>query len=239
MPIPAVPVAPPSANGDSGSSWLAAAHFSITKFLSAMRLEYLLLILPGLVALSRRQRGLCRVLLLTILAWLALTTLQLRLSGFLSTRHMMVPIALLLPVAGAGMTVLWNKGTWWRVLVVLTMLESVEVAQRSYHDNHKPRLESLAWIEAHSEPDQLFGTHRQRDGWYARRVPLIVELPVHTEHMAANMRKYDVPWLAFDLDKLQALQPEWLEQELLIEQARFGTGDETVVIYAPDFDRPR
>lgn len=242
MPIPAVPIAPLSANGDPaapGFSWLAAAHLSITKFLRAMRLEYLLLILPGLLALSRRQRGLCRVLLLTILAWLALTTLQLRLSGFLSTRHMMVPIALLLPVAGIGMTVLWKRGTWWRVLVLLTMLESVEVAQRSYHDNHKPRLESLAWIEAHSEPDQLFGTHRQRDGWYARRVPLIVELPVHTEHMAANMRKHDVPWLAFDLDKLQALQPEWLEQELLIEQVRFGTGDETVVIYAPDFDRTR
>jgi len=242
MPIPVVPAAPPSANSAPpapGFSWLAAAHLSMTKFLRAIRLEYLLLILPGLVALGRRHRGLCRVLLLTILAWLALTILQLRLSGFLSTRHMMVPIALLLPVAGAGMTVLWHSGTWWRVLVVLTMLESVEVAQRSYHDNHKPRLESLAWIEAHSQPDQLFGTHRQRDGWYARRVPLIVELPVRTEDMAAKMRVHDVPWLAFDLDKLEALQPEWLEQELLIEQARFGTGDETVVIYAPDFDRPR
>jgi 4-amino-4-deoxy-L-arabinose transferase-like glycosyltransferase len=233
---------PPPATADDdpaapGFGWVGAAHHSMKKFLSAIRLEYLLLIVPGLLTLRRRRRQLCAVLLLTIAAWLAITTLQLRLSGFLSTRHMMVPIALLLPVAGAGMASLWSKGLAWRVLVALTVIETLEVAQRDYHSNHRPRLESLAWIEQHSEPEQLFGTHRQRDGWYARRVPMIVELPVFTEHMAANMRVYDVPWLAFDLDKLQALQPEWLEQELLIEQVRFGEGDETVVIYAPDFDR--
>ena len=82
--------------------------------------------------------------MLTYLAWLAVPTWQLRLSGFLSTRHMMIPIALLLPVAGAGLVALWGKGLVWRVLVVLALLEPIEVAARDYHSNHLPRLAALS-----------------------------------------------------------------------------------------------
>ena len=223
----------------AGFDGVAAINISLTKFVRALRLEYLLLIIPGLIALGRRRPGLCALVLFTVAAWLAVTTQQLRLSGFLSTRHMMIPIALLLPVAGAGLVALWGKGLAWRILVVLALLAPIEVAARDYHHNHLPRLAALAWIEEHSEPEQLFGTHRQRDGYYAQRVPLIVELPVRTKNMAANCRVYDVPWLAFDLDKLTALQPEWIEQGLISEAVRFGEGDETVVVYAPEFDGPR
>ncbi|MFT7464345.1 MAG: 4-amino-4-deoxy-L-arabinose transferase-like glycosyltransferase [Pseudohongiellaceae bacterium] len=228
-----------SAVAPSPFDWGAAINHSLNQFVRALRLEYLLFIVPGLMALGRRRPGLCALLCLTIVAWLAVTTMQLRLSGFLSTRHMMIPLTLLLPVAGAGLVSLWNKNRFWRVLVVLALLEPVEVAARDYHGNHVPRLAALAWIQEHSEPQQLFATHRQRDGYYAQRVPLIVELPVKTANMAANCRVYDVPWMAFDLDKLNALQPEWLEQGLIQEELRFGVGDETVVVFAPAFDGPR
>jgi len=234
--------------GDAGAredepSALDSTRESVRELLRTLRLELLLLSVPGLVAL-RRQDPFAVVALLALLAvYTALIAVHHHRNGYISNRHMMIPVVMLAPLSGAGWLTLWHaRPPWWRntlrVLLVLSLLTMTLTGIRPRREYNGNRLEALAWIGSHSAPEQRFGTHRRRDGWYAGRPVVLVELPYDPHDLARKVERHDVSYVLMDLEDVADEMPELLAPGAtagLTEVRRFeadGLG-ETVVVFAP------
>ena len=214
---------------------LEGLHESSYQLVSAMRLETVLLVLPGLVLLLRRcwRTGLAALAMLAV--WLAITSVQVSRNHFLVHRHMIVPVTLMLPVAGAGFAWFWSRGTALRTLAVLALVVGVVNGTREQRASSLPRLDALTWVAEHTLPGRTVVSHRQRDGWYARRRVITAQLPVYENLLKKRMQEYDAAYAVFGLDDVQLHLAHWLEQGLLAEVARFGDGEDTVVVLEPHF----
>lgn len=214
---------------------VSALNASLIRFIGAARLEFLLLVLPGLMLLRHMRPRLLAGLLVLVLGWILVAAVQVHRSHFLVNRHMILPIALLLPVAGAGVCVLWHKNRWCRALATVALLVGAVAGTRAERSQHEPLLEALTWVRAHSEPGQAFLTHRQRNGWYAQRVAITAQLPVAEAPLRNRLAQHSVSHLVYAVEDVQRYAPQWLVDQQILEVARFGEGEQTVAVYEPRF----
>ncbi len=221
----------PEARGD----WPRAVNESVRGWLAALRGELLLLLIPGVVVLVRRNRRLALGLLVVQLAWLGVTTWHLRSSDYITNRHYLLAQGMLLPVCGAGLIAMWRAHRVTQVLAVLALLVSGAAGTAPRREENGPRLEALAWVREHTTPDQLFATHRHRDGWYAERVAVSLRMPVHRRSLLRLLEEHDLPYLVLDEDKLEELQPDWLPDGDVVLVERFEGDGETVLVLRPSF----
>lgn len=205
-------------------------------FLHAARLDLLLLAVPGALVLWRRRRPMAVVLLGTTGTWLAVGVLQVMANGYLTNRHFLLGLLPLLPLAGLGVGFYaTSRRLWMRVLLGLVLVESLRAATDDQRQDKLPRLQALAWVAEHTEPEQWIFTHRHRDSWYAGRRAVATRMPVKQSSMVKRLRELDAPYLVYDLEDLERHQPGWLEKGWVVEVARFGEGDETVLVLEPAF----
>ncbi len=217
-------------------TWTAALEV-LEVFRVALREEALLCVLIGASVLARRRALLLLCLAALVAAWCAGATLQVAQNGYLSTRHMLVPALILLPLGGAGLRALWQAGRPGgaarrssRALAVLLVASMAASGARTRHTDHGPRLQALAWVVEHDPGGGRIGVHRRKDGWYARRPVLLVELPCRDEDLLRIADETGTRLLVLDLPEVAACAPHWLDGPDWIERARFGAGDEAVVV---------
>jgi 4-amino-4-deoxy-L-arabinose transferase-like glycosyltransferase len=213
----------------------SALNRAALQFVTASRLETLLLALPGLLLLLRERRKATLGGLIMVVGWIAVCTVQVHRSHFLVNRHMILAIVLLLPAAGVGLWRLSQNGRPWRVLGVLAIAVAAGAGTRAQRTHHAPRLEALTWVREHTTPDQYVVSHRQRDGWYAQRAAVTAQLPVYDQILRSRLAEFDVPYLVFRTARVESLEPHWLADGLVREVARFGEGEDTVAVYEPHF----
>lgn len=231
-PVAVVPLAvAPGSRGD----WGRAVNESLASYSSSLRVELILLIIPGFVVLFRRRRSLAFGALAVQVAWLAITCWHLRTNDYITNRHFQIAQGLLLPVAGAGLVVLWTSGRALQVAAVLILLVSCLAGTVQRRGENGPRLAALAWVKEHTTPAQHFATHRRRDGWYAQRTALSTRMPVKDRVFARYLAAADVPYLVFDVEKLEEDQPHWIPDGLVEVVQRFEDGGDAVYVLAPRF----
>jgi 4-amino-4-deoxy-L-arabinose transferase-like glycosyltransferase len=210
----------------------SALRQSLDTFVNTLREDTLVMALIGLFALWRWRRGTAVLLLLVCGAWIALSTYHLMQSTYLSARHIMAPMVLMLPLGGAGIAVAWSAAReqpWlrWglRVLVLLSLLAMLASGVRPRHEDHGPRLDALAWVAAQTEADERIGVHRRKDGWYAQRRVLVVTTPCDENDLLKKMERYGVRYLVFDAHRIARHMPHWLEGGPMRQVKDFSLSD--------------
>ncbi|MHC4846005.1 MAG: ArnT family glycosyltransferase [Planctomycetota bacterium] len=218
----------------------SALRQSLDTFVNTLREDTLVLALVGLVVLWRRRRGAATLLLAVCGVWIALTTYHLSQSTYLSARHIMAPMVLMLPLGGAGIAVAWNAAreqAWLRyglrLLVAAVLLAMLASGVRPRHEDHGPRLEALDWIQTQTAEGERIGVHRRKDGWYAQRRVLVVSTPTDEDDLFKKMARLDVTYLVFDVHRVERHMPHWLEGDGLAEVRRFGEAgqDGEVIVF--------
>jgi 4-amino-4-deoxy-L-arabinose transferase-like glycosyltransferase len=217
------------------SSWGPAASRSLALLAGAMRPEFGLLAILGCAALLRHRRRLGVGLMVALLGWLALTAVHLRANDYMSNRHSLMAMVMLVPVTGAGLLALWDWHLLTRMFAILCLLVGLASGVHDRRKGNEPRLQALAWVAENTQSQQGFATHRRRDGWYAGRFALVTRMPCRDIDLKRQLERRDIPYLVFDEHKLQRDQPKWLEQGLVEEVARFGENDDTVLVLSPRF----
>jgi 4-amino-4-deoxy-L-arabinose transferase-like glycosyltransferase len=230
--LPPLSVAPPP--GARGN-WGRALNESLKSYLSSLRIELLLLIIPGFITLFKKRRKLALGLVAVQLGWLAITCWHLRTNDYITNRHFLIAQGLLLPVAGAGLVALWTRGRILKTVAVLLLVVSFLAGTLQRRAENAPRLEALAWIKAHTSEDQHFATHRRRDGWYAERVAMSTRMPVKDAVFARHVAQHDMPYLVFDEIALEENQPNWIPDGLVEVVQRFEGEGDTVYVLTPHF----
>lgn len=187
----------------------------------------------GWPGLWRRRRGLALALLVVLGGWLALATLHQHASGYLNDRHMLAPAQLVLPLAGAGWLALWES-RWWRPVARLICLAIVALivvgAVKRRHPDQVARLEGLAFAKARTTAEQRVVVHRRKDGWYAGRPVIVLSLPCEDRELIDTMLREGAALLVLDEEVVRRTEPHWLDGTLFETLARFGEGDEAVVV---------
>lgn len=232
-PPPDVRVAPPPR-----PALLAALHASSVRLGFALRGETIVLVVPGLALLWQRRRRLALATLVLLAGWVAACALQVHKSHFLVNRHMILAVALALPLAGAGLARMWAGHVALRVLAILCLVVAAGAGTRAQREHHEPRLAALAWVQAHTSPAQAFVTHRQRDGFYAQRRAITAQIPVYDDILRSRLREHDAPYLVLNAADVAAHEPHWLANGLMVEVARFGEGEDAVAVYEQRFGPP-
>lgn len=198
-----------------------------------LRVDVLLLAALGWPALWRTRRGLALALLASLGGWLALMALHHQRSGYLADRYLLAPAQLLLPPAAAGWLALWHAPRLRplaRLLALLVVVALLLGAAKSRHADQAARLEALAFAAAHSPPGERLVVHRRKDGWYAGRPVLLLPLPCDEDDLLARLRRREAGLLVLDEDRVRRAAPGWLEDGRFETLARFGAGEETVVV---------
>lgn len=202
--------------------------------LSAARGDMLALALLGLPAFWRRRR-LLLAWLIVLLGWVALAFVHQHASGYINDRHILVAAIFVLPVAGGGYLALWNapRATVLMRVVCLMLIALVTTgAVKRRHPDQVPRLEALAFAREHTSPSERLVVHRRKDGWYASRPVVVLTLPCEDRDLLDTMRREHATLLVLDEADVRAAAPHWLDGSLFDTVARFGQGQETVVVLA-------
>ena len=203
--------------------------------LSAVRGDILALAALGLPAVWRRRRGLVFAWLVVLAGWFTLALLHQHASGYINDRHLLTAAILVLPVAGAGYLALWSapRATWLLRVVCLLLIALITTgAVKRRHPDQVPRLEALAFAREHSGPSDRLVVHRRKDGWYASRPVIVLTLPCEDRDLVDSMRREHATLLVLDEADVRAAAPQWLDGSLFDTVARFGQGQETVVVLA-------
>ncbi|MBM3985733.1 MAG: hypothetical protein FJ296_08630 [Planctomycetes bacterium] len=186
---------------------------------------------PAPPARARRLAG-----ALVLAAWVVAAAAHARASGYLGQQHMLGPVQLLFPAAGLGLLALWDAGRF-RVLArgaagVMVLLAAFGGVKDRHRDN-TARVNALALARVLTTPDQNIVVHRRKDGWYAQRRVVVVELPCRDEDLAATMARERSALLVLGADKLARDAPHWLDGSRFAEVGRFTLEDETVLVLRP------
>jgi len=202
--------------------------------LSAARGDILAFALLGLPAFWQRRR-LLLAWAIVLGGWLALAFLHQSASGYINDRHVLSAAILVLPVAGAGYLALWNapRGRLLlRVVCILLIALITTGAVKRRHPDQRPRLEALAFARDHTSPSDRLVVHRRKDGWYAGRPVVVLTLPCEDADLVDTMRREHAVLLVLDEADVRGAAPHWLDGSLFDTVARFGEGDESVVVLA-------
>ena len=232
---PASPALPLAARGVGTRSVVGLVAEVVRGFVHTLRGEAFVLALAGGCVLWRKRRALLLFLLGASAGWLAVLAVHLHVNGYLSNRHFITAIVPMLPLCGAGIAWFGEAVTWRRVVLALALFESVRASTWPQRDDKRPRLEALAWVREHTEPDQWFLTQRRRDGYYASRRAIVTNMPCRDDSTLKVLRQYDVAYAVFSLDSLEDHQPGWIDGERFEEVTRFEDTDETVLVLRPTF----
>jgi len=225
-----------STEAGNRGTWSRAVSESLKGYVAALRVELLLLIVPGLMALFRAHRRLALALIAIQLGWFAVTCWHLRTNDYITNRHFLIAHTVMLPVAGRGLLAFWQRGAALRVVAVLILIVATISGTQPRRDDNGPRLEALAWVREHTSPEQAFATHRRRDGFYAERVAITTRMPVDDKVFARRIALEDTPYLVYDEEYLERYQPDWVPQGLVHEVQRFeAEGGDTVLVLEPRF----
>ncbi|RKY20399.1 MAG: hypothetical protein DRQ55_07870 [Planctomycetota bacterium] len=216
-------------------SVMAALNGAARRLVVALRGETIVLLLPGLALLLRERRRATMAGLLMLALWVLVCAVQLQRSHFLTNRHMLLALALVLPAAGIGLLRMWRGKLPLRLLALLALIVAAGAGTRAQRTHHLPRIEALRWVTEHTSPEQYVVSHRQRDGWYAQRPAITAQLPVYDQILRSRLQEFDTPYLVLSVARLSATEPHWLSERLVHEVIRFGAGDETVAVYEPRF----
>ncbi len=226
----------PLAARDVGRRSVAALALEVLRgFVHTLRGEGLVLALAGGCVLWRRRRALLAFLLGASAGWLAVLSVHLHVNGYLSNRHFITAIVPMLPVCGAGIAWFGAAVTWRRIVLALALFESARASTWPQRDDKRPRLDALAWVREHTEPDAWFLTQRRRDGFYASRRAIVTNMPCRDDSTLKVLRAHDVAYAVFSLDSLEEHQPRWIDGERFEEVARFSDAGETVLVLRPTF----
>ncbi|HTE06617.1 MAG TPA: hypothetical protein VK824_10495 [Planctomycetota bacterium] len=220
----------------------------------ALRIDTAALALVGWLALRRRRPGLAALVVALVLAWWTVGGVHLWLSGALNARHTLLATVLLLPLAGAGLAALWTRAGAWiagiaattkapaaaragglalRAALVLVLAAQAGAGVRPRHAGSEARLEALAWAAAHTAPGERLAVHRRKDGFYAGRPVLEVHFPCTDVEFFNKLDVYGVALAVLDEERVLRAAPHWLTDGRLAERARFGHGDDTVLVLEP------
>lgn len=205
-------------------------------FASAARWDVIALAALGAALAWRERRRTLLAGLLVLAAWLAASALHARASGYLGQRHMLGPVQLLFPVAGLGLLALWETRRLRvpaRVVVGGIVLLAAFGGAKDRHRDDAARLRALELARGATTPDQALVVHRRKDGWYAQRPVVVVELPCRDEDLAATMARENAVLLVLEEDQLRRDAPHWLDGSRFAEVARFTAGDEVALVLQP------
>ncbi len=203
---------------------------------NALRRDGLVLLLCGLVPALRRRRGMVALWAVLLVAYLAICARHAA-HAHVSNRHLVPLIVLSFPWMGAGTLWLVRSGWPGRLLAGALLFTLAQAGARDYDADRGPRLQALQWVAEHGAPDRGIAVRRRRDGFYAQRHVLVVNLPCDDDVLVGRMRRYAVDYLVLGVERVQRDAPHWLDDTLFLERARFGDadgpGDEVVVLALP------
>ncbi len=206
------------------------------QLVSSARWDILVLALLGSAAAWRIGRAALLAGLAVLAAWVAAVTLHAWASGYLSQRHMLGPVQLLFPVAGAGLLAVWDA-TRWRAAARVSAVFAVALLAwggiKPRHNDDAARLAGLAMARTATTAEQSLVVHRRKDGWYAGRRVIVVELPCRDDELRATMARENAALLVLEEDQLLHDAPHWLDGTQFAEIGRFTVGDETVLVLRP------
>jgi hypothetical protein len=203
---------------------------------SAARWDVIVLAALGVALAWRGRRRALLAGLLVLAAWLAAAALHARASGYLGQRHMLGPVQLLFPAAGLGLLALWESRRLRAPARFIAGGIVVLAAFGGAKDRHRDdagRLRALELARGATTPDQALVVHRRKDGWYAQRPVVVVELPCRDEDLAATMARENAVLLVLEEDQLRRDAPHWLDGSRFAEVARFSAGDEVALVLQP------
>ena len=210
-------------------------RLAIEAFADVARADVLFFAALGLLPFLRGRRGLVYGGLSVVAGWIALLALHHHRSGYMDDRHLLPAALLVLPAAGAGWLMLWNAPrarTAARVvcLAVVALLAIGGVKPR--HVDERPLLAGLAFARDLTPEGQRIVVERRKEGWYAGRPVLLLELPCTDEALRAAMRREGAALVVLDEDSLRAAAPHWLDGSLFELLVRFREGRQSVVVLA-------
>jgi hypothetical protein len=203
---------------------------------SATRWDILLLAVLGAAVAWRTRSGALLAGALVLGMWVVAAAAHARASGYLGQRHMLGPVQLLFPAAGLGLLALWDAGRFRvaaRIAAGAVVLLAAFGGVKDRHRDDAARVNALALARVLTTPDQSIVVHRRKDGWYARRRVIVVELPCRDEDLAATMARERSTLLVLEADQLVRDAPHWLDGTRFAEVGRFTIEDETVLVLRP------
>jgi len=214
---------------DAGAHWEALREIAKTTK-SSFRPELLLLLLIGLWSLRGRPGTRGSFVLLVILTYFAAVYLLRFQSGYVSRRHVLVPMLLTLGYSAVGVEVLasafarwgrrWVQGApvWLpratSALVVLALCAlSVGKVLRAGDVLHTARRHAAEWLHAEGERGALVAASKRRDAYYAGGdfVPLRA---ASAGGFLAYLHEHRVRYVIAQADKYPGLAEAEARQEL-------------------------
>lgn len=232
----------------------APASFGVlaAAVVSTLRPEALLLVVVGVLARVRREPSGRSLFVAAMIGLYAVVLFGLLLTyGYLSRRHVLPPLTLLLGYAGAGAWVIIGAaGDQLRArgipparaaalatggLIALLVAIPLPKAWHDHRAEELPARRAAEWMRDHALVGGLLASNRLKHGWYAERQwhPLRYEGQLYS---AAQLRQYGVRWMLLERDLLdergRPAEPLSGRPPLqLVERHRVVDGERLVVVF--------
>ena len=96
-------------------------------------------------------------------------------------------------------------------LLGLMLIALVDTGSGGSRDEVDAHLAALSWVEQHTDPDDGIGVFKRRDGWYANRHVLLIDLPYPDDLLRGYMSAHRIGSLVVDHEHVEEDAPHWLE----------------------------
>ncbi len=219
----------------------------LEKTARTLRIEGMILLAFGIAAGLRRRRGMVLMTAAVVGTYLVLLAGHVARHGFLSDRHVLIVLVLLLPLLGAGAHSM-ACGEWRahagalrrRGVTILLALITVSLLLGSVwprRTESEPRLRALEWVRSHVPEDEGIGVRRRRDSWYADRHVITLRFPCDKQTLLTMMDTHRIACLIVDLEHYEEHLAPWVDDGTFVWwehfEARREADDPVIVLRRP------